>query len=252
MLSAGELPQPPHHAAVVNGSRLSIPKMSTGYHTTPPLPPDMTNGQTQVPHLYAPPSHPESESSGPHIQHIWVVTGPAGSGKSTVGEDINNALKLPFLEGDDYHPRSNKEKMGAGIPLTDEDRWDWLTSLREAAIRVLSPAEENHYQPPDGVVVACSALKRKYRDVVRVAAYECPNVKIHFIYLKLGKEALYDRLEHRKSHYMKSGMVNSQLEILEEPSPTEWDSTTVDADAPPDVVRQRVRDVVSEKLAECQ
>lgn len=101
MLSAGELPQPPHHAAVVNGSRLSIPKMSTGYHTTPPLPPDMTNGQTQVPHLYAPPSHPESESSGPHIQHIWVVTGPAGSGKSTVGEDINNALKLPFLEGDD-------------------------------------------------------------------------------------------------------------------------------------------------------
>lgn len=61
----------------------------------------MTNGQPQVPHSYAPPSHPESESSGPHIQHIWVVTGPAGSGKSTVGEDINNALKLPFLEGDD-------------------------------------------------------------------------------------------------------------------------------------------------------
>lgn len=140
--------------------------------------------------------------------------------------------------------------MGNGTPLTDEDRWDWLISLRNAAIEALSPSEKNNYSPPDGVVVACSALKRKYRDVVRVAAYGHPSIRIHFIYLKLDEKALVNRLEHRKAHYMKSGMIYSQLQVLEEPTESEWDMMTVDVDAPQDTVRERVYKMVTEKLAE--
>ena len=139
--------------------------------------------------------------------------------------------------------------MGSGIPLNDGDRWDWLVSLREAAIQCLSPSADNNYQPPNGVVVACSALKRKYRDVVRVAAYGSPYVRIHFLYLRLDEAALARRLEKRPGHYMKSGMLQSQLEALEEPDANEWDVETINADASPKDVLGRVEEVASEKLA---
>lgn len=139
--------------------------------------------------------------------------------------------------------------MSAGIPLTDGDRWDWLVSLREGAIQSLSPSADNNYRPPDGVVVACSALKRKYRDVVRVAAYGSPYIRVHFIYLRLDAEALAKRLEKRAGHYMKSGMLQSQLKALEEPGSEEWDVDTINADAPPKDVLRRVEEVVSERLS---
>lgn len=159
---------------------------------------------------------------------------------------------MPFLEGDDFHSQTNREKMGNGIPLTDEDRWDWLISLRKAAIEALSPSQANNFHPPSGVVVACSALKQKYRDVMRVAAYGSPSVQIHFIYLKLDKDILIERVKHRDpSHYMKSGMVHSQLQALEEPQ-GEWDALTVNADGPREEVQKTVLQLVSEKLAEYQ
>lgn len=139
--------------------------------------------------------------------------------------------------------------MASGIPLTDADRWDWLISLRKAAIEVLSPSEANNYLPPSGVVVACSALKQKYRDVMRVAAYGSPSVQIHFVYLKLDEKALYQRVTQRKSHYMKNTMVQSQLRDLEEPQ-GEWDALTIDANHPPDQVRREVLEMVRNKLAE--
>lgn len=182
-------------------------------------------------------------------QHIWVVTGPAGCGKSTVGNVLRKELGIPFLEGDDYHPAANKEKMGEGIPLTDEDRWDWLISLRQAAIDVLSPSKANNFHPPDGVVVACSALKQKYRDVMRVAAYGSPSVHIHFIYLKLKEDVLMERVAHRESHYMKSGMVHSQLAVLEEPK-DEWDAITINVEGTMEEVQQNVIHAVTDKLAE--
>ncbi|KAF7178120.1 hypothetical protein CNMCM7691_006785 [Aspergillus felis] len=191
-------------------------------------------------------------SKAENIQHIWVVTGPAGCGKSTVGRILQKELGLPFLEGDDFHSQTNREKMGNGIPLTDEDRWDWLISLRKAAIEALSPSQANNFHPPSGVVVACSALKQKYRDVMRVAAYGSPSVQIHFIYLKLDKDVLIERVKQRDpSHYMKSGMVNSQLQALEEPQ-GEWDALTVNADGPREEVQKTVLQLVSEKLAEYQ
>ncbi|KAL4910650.1 hypothetical protein BDW74DRAFT_1131 [Aspergillus multicolor] len=167
-------------------------------------------------------------------QHIWVVTGPAGSGKSTVGRYLEQELGVPFLEGDDFHPASNKAKMSTGTPLTDADRWDWLISLRSAATTLLStpvpkpmPTEPTATSTPRGVVVACSALKKKYRDVMRVAAYGSPNVHIHFVYLKLDAETLYARVSARQAHYMKQSMVESQLRDLEEPRGDEWDALTV-------------------------
>lgn len=142
--------------------------------------------------------------------------------------------------------------MSNGIPLTDEDRWDWLAMIRDGAVKALSPSQSNNGVAPDGVVVACSALKRKYRDVVRVAAYGAPHVRIHFIYLKLGEAALCRRLSERQAHYMKSGMIHSQLQVLEEPADDEWDALTVDADATPDVVDHRVQTVIEEELQQYQ
>jgi gluconokinase len=138
--------------------------------------------------------------------------------------------------------------MGNGVPLTDEDRWDWLISLRKAAIEALSPSETNNFHPPAGVVVACSALKQKYRDVMRVAAYGSPSVQIHFIYLKLSEEVLMQRVSQRKSHYMKSDMVRSQMQALEEPE-KEWDAITINVEGPPESVQREVIDTVT-KISE--
>jgi gluconokinase len=139
--------------------------------------------------------------------------------------------------------------MSQGIPLTDEDRWDWLISLRQAAIEALSPSEANNNHPPAGVVVACSALKQKYRDVMRVAAYGSPNVQIHFIYLKLDENVLLQRVTQRQSHYMKSSMVQSQLAALEEPK-GEWDAITINVEGSMEDVQGNVIRAVTEKLAE--
>ncbi|KAJ5892505.1 gluconokinase [Penicillium tannophilum] len=234
MLSAG---QPPITPALVN-SPSSVPVTKT--HIMPDLEPNGTSTHAAM--------HSRSNQVSP-IQHIWVVTGPAGCGKSTVGQAIRQKLNLPFLEGDDYHPKANKDKMGNGIPLTDADRWDWLISLRQAAIDALSPSESNNFHPPAGVVVACSALKQKYRDVMRVAAYGSPSVQIHFVYLKLTEAVLMQRVSQRKSHYMKSDMVQSQLAALEEPQ-GEWDAITINVEGSQEQVQQNVLKAVAEKLKE--
>lgn len=191
----------------------------------------------------------QNSTDSKSTQHIWVVTGPAGCGKSTVGQALRKNLGVVFLEGDDYHSKANKDKMGNGIPLTDADRWDWLISLRKAAIDALSPSETNNFTPPAGVVVACSALKQKYRDVMRVAAYGSPSVQIHFIYLKLSEEVLMQRTKQRQGHYMKSDMVRSQLQALEEPK-GEWDAITINVEGSQEQVEENVLKAVHAKIAE--
>ncbi|KAI5304674.1 hypothetical protein KEM56_006144 [Ascosphaera pollenicola] len=171
----------------------------------------------------------QNSQDASHKQHIWIVTGPAGCGKTTVAVGLSKAFDLPYVEGDDYHPQSNKDKMANNIPLNDADRWDWLIQLREAAVKALStPKSSDSTAYPTGVVVTCSALKHKYRDVMRIAAYEHPSVSIHFIYLRADEEELMERVQARQGHFMKSDMVRSQFTALEEPTEEEWDADCVE------------------------
>lgn len=139
--------------------------------------------------------------------------------------------------------------MGNGTPLTDSDRWDWLISLRDAAVNTLSTASGSSDTIPSGVIMSCSALKLKYRDVIRVAAYDHPTVRIHFIYLKADETKLMERVLGRSSHYMKENMVHSQFEALEDPC-DEKDVLAVDVNASPDEVQRRVSETVAKKLEE--
>lgn len=199
----------------------------------------------------------------PHHRHIWIITGPAGCGKSTVAKYLAGQLQLPYIEGDEvgfvcayqsyaphslthppqFHPKTNIDKMAAGIPLTDADRWDWLIQLREEAVKHLNVGAT-------GVVVTCSALKKKYRDVIRVASYNNSNVVVHFVYLKAPKELLLERVRQRSGHYMKDSMVHSQFESLEEPNEEELsrDVLSVDVSGSMNEVQMSSLKVVTEVL----
>lgn len=123
--------------------------------------------------------------------------------------------------------------MSNGIPLTDADRWDWLTALRQESVRHIDAG--NH-----GVVLTCSALKRKYRDVIRVAPYFAPGVFLHFIYLHAPEEVLLKRVGARQGHYMGANMVHSQFSILEPPMEDETDVISIDVSRTPQEVMDDV------------
>jgi gluconokinase len=143
------------------------------------------------------------QSTVTSTRQALVIMGVSGSGKSTLGSALSEVLGLPFLEGDDFHPESNISKMTAGMPLTDEDRWPWLVAIADR-LRMSAGMP--------GVVVACSALKRSYRDIIRSRV----QIGIAFIHLNLDREALQERLS-RREHFMPVTLVESQLEILERP-----------------------------------
>lgn len=133
--------------------------------------------------------------------HI-IVMGVSGSGKSTVGEKLAEALNLPFLEGDSLHPQSNVDKMVAGIPLQDEDRWPWLEQIGER----LAAAH-------DGIVVSCSSLKKSYRDRMRTAS----GGPLMFVFLDGSFDILHQHMGQRTGHFMPVKMLESQLTTLESP-----------------------------------
>lgn len=121
--------------------------------------------------------------------------------------------------------------MEAGTPLNDEDRWDWLVTLREAAVAALDASSTNSTAPMQkGVVVTCSALKQKYRDVIRVAAYNDHRVHVHFIYLHASEAVLTERVRSRKGHFMAATMVQSQFAALEEPNTLECNKDVISID----------------------
>ncbi|KAK4905540.1 hypothetical protein LTR49_025171 [Elasticomyces elasticus] len=180
-------------------------------------------------------------STHPQQKHIWVITGPAGCGKTSVAEYLHQQLQIPYLEGDTFHTPENVQKMSQGQPLTDADRWDWLILCREQCLSTLhsptpspitststtttteTPSRRSSQAPPEGVILTCSALKRKYRDVLRVAAYHNPNISIHFVFLSASESVLMDRVRARQNHYMKDYMVHSQFQSLEAPQGGELD-----------------------------
>src|SRR3982750_3854146 len=141
-----------------------------------------------------------------------VIMGVSGSGKTTVGAALAVRLGLRFVDGDALHPEANVAKMAAGTPLTDDDRWPWL----DAVGAVLADGQ---------VVVACSALRRVYRDRLRAAAPD-----IQFVYLRVPRDVLEERMSHR-AHFMPVTLLDSQLATLEPPEPDER-AITIDAAAP--------------------
>ena len=137
----------------------------------------------------------------------FVVMGVAGSGKTLIGSGFARSIQMAFVDGDDLHPPENVHRMAAGIPLTDADRAPWL----EAIARRLEEAALSGR----GVVVACSALRRAYRDVLR------GRTTPQFIFLKGARALIASRLESRRGHYMPASLLDSQFATLEEPVPDE-------------------------------
>lgn len=135
---------------------------------------------------------------------VILVMGVAGSGKSTVGQRLGEALGWPFIDGDDHHPPANVAKMSAGIPLDDEDRWPWLRRLHE----LMAEADRDGRS----VVIASSALKQRYRDML---AGDLADVRV--VYLRGDFDLLMERLSTRRGHFMKPQMLHSQMAALEEP-----------------------------------
>ena len=144
--------------------------------------------------------------------------------------------------------------MSQGQPLTDNDRWDWLINLREAAGNRIFPSKSSTTKAHDGVVVTCSALKRRYRDVLRIAAYNNNDILVHFIFLKADEDVLMARVQGRKGHYMKSTMVRSQVELLEEPDMQEQGKDVLEVDCSGNLteVQKKVLKTVREVLADDQ
>jgi gluconokinase len=150
----------------------------------------------------------------------WVVMGVCGCGKSTIGQAVAQALAVPFIEGDQFHPAANVVKMSAGLALNDEDRADWLHAL-QAQIGSARAAGA-------GLVLSCSSLKRRYRDLLRAA-----DPALRFAHLSGARELVAARLDARTGHYMPPSLLDSQLRDLE---PLEADEAgiTLDIGHPPE------------------
>lgn len=179
---------------------------------------------------------PRSVPPGPRtdLPMIVILMGVSGAGKTTVGELLAARMGWPFYDGDAFHPPANVEKMRRGIPLTDADRWPWLEALRD---HVRALADEGR-----SAVVACSALKASYRDLLLSAGDQA-----RIVYLK-GTPALIDaRLRARSGHFFDPALLASQFEALEEPA----DVIAVDVAPPPErVVAEIVRRLGLEEEAD--
>lgn len=163
--------------------------------------------------------------------------GVSGCGKSSVGAALAASLGLPFIEGDALHPQSNVDKMAKGTPLTDEDRWPWLTVIGEKMADALAQGE--------GIVVSCSALKRIYRDHLRAAT----GGHLTFVYLDGSYDLLNRRMGARTGHFMPLGLLDSQLATLEVPT-GEPGVITVSIDQTLDAIVSQAHDGLAQQAAQ--
>jgi gluconokinase len=153
-----------------------------------------------------------------------IIFAVSGAGKTTVGKLLARQFRWQFIEADDFHPAANIEKMRSGRPLTDEDRWPWLERLRQQIERSLSAGENT--------VLACSALKRAYRDRLRV------NDDVKFVFIR-GEYALVEKqLRSRRRHFMNPDLLPSQFDDLEEPQADEHAVTVALGRTPEEIVEE--------------
>ncbi len=156
---------------------------------------------------------------------VVVIMGVAGSGKTTLGQSLAEASGGIFFDGDDFHPPANVDKMRSGTPLADEDRVIWLEAVRD-----LIAARANELVP---VFIACSALKKKLRDILREGSDS-----VRFVYLRGSRELLRKRLEARTDHFMPASLLDSQFEDLEPPDGE--NALIFDVSDPPDKLTVRI------------
>jgi carbohydrate kinase (thermoresistant glucokinase family) len=156
---------------------------------------------------------------------IILLMGVSGSGKSTIGERLAQALGWPFYDGDQFHPPANIAKMQQGMPLTDEDRWPWLHALRAHI--------ETCIHQGVSVVLACSALKQAYREYLII-----DEAQVKLVYLKGDYDLIQERLAQRRGHFMPPGLLASQFATLEEPK----QGVVVDVVHPPETSVALIRE----------
>lgn len=156
---------------------------------------------------------------------IIIVMGVSGAGKTTVGNLLATGVNWPFFEGDDFHPQANVEKMSEGSPLTDEERRPWLKSLRKLISGIINDGQD--------AVIACSALKQTYREVLRRGDEE-----VVFAYLKGEYDLVAQRLGERQGHFMGAELLQSQFDTLEEPQT----ALTLSIDQSPSEIVRAVRE----------
>ncbi|KAK3338741.1 P-loop containing nucleoside triphosphate hydrolase protein [Neurospora tetraspora] len=145
---------------------------------------------------------------------IWFVTGPTACGKTTVAKALAKNLNFTYVEGDNYHPKANVEKMSRGEPLTDADRAGWLQALAEHETAAPPTSKSSPH-----LVITCSALKRHYRDILRLGSEHAGDLRVRFIFLSAPEKVLRERAQKRKGHFAGENLVHSQFNILEMPDP---------------------------------
>ena len=156
----------------------------------------------------------------------YVVMGVSGCGKSSVGQGLAERCLMTFMDGDDLHPQANIDKMSSGQPLTDDDREPWLNLVGKALA-----------ETPGPVVIACSALKRKYRDIIRSHLSE----PVQFLHLHASQEVLLARVNEREGHFMPPSLLQSQFDALEPLGPNEAGTVIDIAQDLPAVIEQTER-----------
>ncbi|KAK1242044.1 hypothetical protein MKX07_000030 [Trichoderma sp. CBMAI-0711] len=166
----------------------------------------------------------ENNPKNTNGEQSWIlfISGPTGSGKSSVAEFLASNLKARFIEGDDLHPKTNIDKMHRGEALTDEDRQGWLEAINEQATAFNKEQSPNHH-----LIITCSALKRAHRDVLRESCLKAGYSLVHFFFLDAPEAELKRRTEARKNHFAKANLVHSQFEALERPRIDEYDATII-------------------------
>ena len=156
---------------------------------------------------------------------IIILMGVSGSGKTTIGARLAQALGWPLYDGDQFHPQANVTKMQQGVPLTDADRWPWLHALR---VHI-----ETCLHQDVSAVLACSALKQAYREYLII-----DEDQVKLVYLKGDYDLIHERLAQRQGHFMPPGLLASQFAALEEP---EW-GIVVDIVHSPDTIVELIRE----------
>lgn len=145
----------------------------------------------------------------------FILMGVSSTGKTSVGTEVARRLGIKLIDGDDLHPRANIIKMGEGHPLNDDDRRPWLERIRDAAFSLEHKSEVG--------IIVCSALKKKYRDLIREG-----NESVRFLFLHGSFDLILERMRRRKGHYMKEEMLKSQFDTLEIPQADEPDVIPID------------------------